>query len=104
MFHSLQLRGNARVQPVVVDIEDKSTVDRRIHYRFQVHLGVQDMRGSRANPVFRLLIDGHGRNQPAGADMFQLPVKIHIHQADKLQIALTPVSQYQSDETDKLPR
>jgi hypothetical protein len=65
---------------------------------------MQDMRGCGTNPVFRLLIDRHSGNQLAGSDMFQFPVKVQIHQADKLQIALTPVSQYQSDETDKLPR
>jgi hypothetical protein len=63
---------------------------------------MQDMCGSRPDPVFRLFIDGNGRNQFAGSDMFQLPVEIQIHQANKLQIAFTPVSQYQSDKTDKL--
>ena len=87
---------------LIADITPDPTFDRRIYHRFQLHLSMQDMCGSRPDPVFCFLIDRNGCNQLSYANMFQLPVEIQIHQADKLQIAFTPVSQYQSDKLDKL--
>lgn len=69
LFYSLQLRSNACIQSIIINIEDESALDRRIYHSLQFHLRMQDMRCCGADTVFRLLVHRNSRNQFAYPDM-----------------------------------
>ena len=86
LFHTLQLGSYAGIQAIIIDIENKTTFNRRVYHSFQLHLRMKNRTGRITYPFFRFLIDRYRRDKFAYTDVFQLPVQIQKRQANKLQV------------------
>ena len=74
LFHSFQLGSYTGIKTIIIDIEYKTTFNRRVYHGFQFHPGMKNHPRRVTYPFFCLFVDRYCRSKSTHSNVFQLPV------------------------------